>query len=183
MSGYFRRVLDALAGRAAAPPPADEPRRVLDEVDLRARLSALEMDLHERDRQVETMRQEYAALKAAGEHAAAGAGQDQLERLFKKLAGPMSNLSALAELSESGKDVPDGDLVSLFHAVEKELARAGLERVGRCGEDAPFDTAVHQRMSGGAVHAGTPVTVRVPGYRMGGRILIKAMVSAGDGHG
>jgi molecular chaperone GrpE (heat shock protein) len=33
-------------------------------------------------------------------------------------------------------------------------------------------------MSGGAVHAGSPVTVQLPGYRMGERVLMKAMVSA-----
>jgi len=127
------------------------------------------------------MRQEYAALQSAKERAATDTGHDTLERLFKKLAGPMSNLATLAELSEAGKEVPAADLIALVRSIEKELARCGMERVGRPGADAPFDTALHQRMSGGAVHAGTPVTVRVPGYRMGDRILLKAMVSAREG--
>jgi molecular chaperone GrpE (heat shock protein) len=33
-------------------------------------------------------------------------------------------------------------------------------------------------MSGGAVHAGTAVTVQLPGYRLGEKILLKAMVTA-----
>lgn len=183
MSGYWQRLLDALQGRTveAAPAPPLAQQSTAGEAELRARVSALQMDLEDRDRLIQTMRQEYAALQAARDQTAAGAGQEQLERLFKRLAGPMSNLAALAELSDSGKDVPAADLVSLFRTLEKEAARAGMERIGESGTDVPFDTAMHQRMSGGSVHAGTAVTIRMPGYRMGDRILIKAMVSAREG--
>ncbi len=45
------------------------------------------------------------------------------------------------------------------------------------GEEAPFDTRVHQRMSGADVLDGQPVAVRFVGYRLGETILVKAMVS------
>jgi hypothetical protein len=32
-------------------------------------------------------------------------------------------------------------------------------------------------MSGGTVHLGTPIIVRLPGYRMGEKVLMKAMVT------
>ena len=91
----------------------------------------------------------------------------------------MANLATLTAAAEAGQEVEAGDLIHLLRSLEKELHRAGLESIGRVGEQAGFDVACHQRMSGGAVHAGTPVTVQLPGYRLGEKILLKAMVSAG----
>jgi molecular chaperone GrpE (heat shock protein) len=147
------------------------------EAELRAQLASLRMDVEERDQRIEAMQREYAALQVAKEKAAGDGGQEQLERLFKKLAGPLSNLAALADLGKAGREVAAADLLGLFQSLEKELAHAGLTRVGTVGEATSFDTALHQRMSGGTVHAGTQVVVRVPGYRQGEKILLKAMVS------
>ncbi|MFW6163768.1 MAG: nucleotide exchange factor GrpE [Planctomycetota bacterium] len=177
--GYWRRLLEALLGRdpgAGAPaeaPPADEQV-----AEARARAATLEMDLRERDERVERLRAEYEALRAERDRAVGRAGQEQMEQLLKRLAGPLSNLIALAELAEAGQDVEVKDLTSLVRGVEKPLARAGLEAVGKVGEETRFDVAVHQRMSGGAVRGGTPVVVRLPGYRLGDKVLLKAMVSA-----
>jgi len=124
------------------------------------------------------MQREYAALQAARGRAAAGAGREQVERRFKKLACILSNLAVLAGAAEAGRDVASADLLALFHSIEKELNRAGLERIGAPGATSAFDASIHQRMSGGTVSAGTPVVVRAPGYRMGESVLLKAMVSA-----
>jgi molecular chaperone GrpE (heat shock protein) len=159
------------------PGPADEQA-----AEWRARIASLEMDLVERDKRIDEMQSEYAALQAAKERASVGAGQDQLERLFKKLAGPLANLSVLTAMAEMGREVEVGDLVQLIKGLEKELARAGLEPMGKVGEKTVFDVTCHQRMSGGAVREAVPVTVQIPGYRVGEKILIKAMVSAGEDH-
>ena len=95
----------------------------------------------------------------------AEAAQEQLERLFKKLAGPLANLAALSEMSEAGEQVEPADLLSLVRSLEKELHRAGLEPIGRVGEVVPFDVTGHQRMSGGTVRVGMTVTVQLSGYR------------------
>jgi molecular chaperone GrpE (heat shock protein) len=124
------------------------------------------------------MQKEYAHLAAAGQTAAAGAGQEQLQGLFKKLAAPLSNLAALAALCEAGQEVAAADVVTLFRSVEKQLKAAGLEQVGAAGESVPFDVALHQRMSGGMVSAGAAVLIRTPGYRFAGKVLLKAMVTA-----
>lgn len=178
-SGYWKRLWSALRGRAVSPAVAAAP---LDEqlAERQARIAALEMELAERDKQMERMRSEYAALQADKERASAGAGQDQLEKLFKRLVGTLGNLAVLTAMAESGREIEVRDLVQLVKALEKELVRAGLEPVGKVGEKTAFDVACHQRMSGGAVRAGTPVTVQIPGYRMGQKILLKAMVSAGE---
>jgi molecular chaperone GrpE (heat shock protein) len=173
---YWRRLWSALAGREAWTPQPGTPDEQI--AGLRARVASLEMDLAERDRQIAQMRAEYGTLEAAKQTAAAGAGQEELARLFKRLSGTLANLAALTAAAEAGRPVEVGDLVSLFHTLEKDLARAGMETIGTVGQRTEFDVACHQRMSGGAVHPGTPVTVQLPGYRMGDRVLMKALVSA-----
>jgi molecular chaperone GrpE (heat shock protein) len=183
-TGYFRRLWAALRGRdiataavaeAAPAAPADEQLAAA-----RAKAATLEMELRERDQQIETMRREYEALKADKERGVREAGRDEVEKLLKRLTGPLSNLMALVELAEAGQDVQAADLATLVRGMEKELARAGLEPIGKAGGKSTFDVALHQRMSGGAVRDGTPVTVRQPGYRLGQKVLLKAMVSAGE---
>jgi molecular chaperone GrpE (heat shock protein) len=177
MSSYWKNLGTALLGRAGG-------RGVGGAADARSRQASLEMDLREKDEKIEQMKREYGSLEASRERAAAGAGQEQIEKLFRKLAGPLSNLSTLAALAESGKDVTAADMANLVRSVEKILAGAGLEPIGRAGQRAEFDIAAHQRMSGGAVSAGTAVTVRIPGYKLGQKVLQKAMVSAEeDSHG
>jgi len=179
--GYWGRLWAALWGRdvttatGALCPPADEQT-----AECQARVASLEMDLAERDQQIEQMRSEYAALELAKARALAGAGQEQLEKLFKKLAGVLANLMALTAMAEAGREVEVTDLTQLIRGLEKELARAGLEAIGRPGEKTMFETSCHQRMSGGAVQSGIPVTVHLPGYRLGDKVLLKAMVSTRD---
>lgn len=180
--GYFARLFDSLLGRAPAPVSVAENKPVAEaEAELRAQLASLRLDLAERNQRIEAMQREYAVLQSAKDRAAGDSGQEQLERLFKRLAGTLSNLAALADLGKQGREISAADLLSLFEGLEKELAHAGLERVGVTGETTVFDTALHQRMSGGAVHAGTRIVIRVPGYRHGEKILLKAMVSTREG--
>ena len=81
-------------------------------------------------------------------------------------------------MSEAGREVAATDLTQLVRAVEGELIRAGLARIGDVGQRAGFDVALHQRMSGGDVHPGTTVTVQIPGYRFEQKVLMKALVTA-----
>jgi len=45
----------------------------------------------------------------------------------------------------------------------------------------PFDSQIHQRMSGGDVREGVPVKVRFEGYRFRDAVIVKAMVSREGG--
>jgi molecular chaperone GrpE (heat shock protein) len=179
--GYWRRLWAALCGRGAGRDVAagawtgDETA-----AEARAKAATLAMDLRERDEQLAAVRREYDALKADKERGVREAGREELEQLLKRLTGPLSNLMALVDLAEAGEDVERGDLATLARGLEKELVRAGLEPIGKTGAVTTFDVATHQRMSGGDVRAGTPVTVRLPGYRLGEKVLLKAMVSAGE---
>jgi len=175
--GYFARLLAALVGRrpaSDAPAGADGQRYL----ELQARAAALEMDVRDRDERIAQMRSEYDSLQAAKERGEVAARENQLERLFKSLTGPLANLTTLCAMAEAGEQTEGGDLVGLVRSLEKELARAGLAPIGRVGEETAFDVATHQRMSGGAVRPGTPVTVQIPGYRLGDKVLMKALVSA-----
>jgi len=167
---YWAQLWDALTGHtpAAAPPANATP----------ARIAVLEMDLRERDERIAAMRKEYATLETAGQRTAAGAGADQLEQLFKKLAAPLSNLTALAAMSDAGREVTVADLLRLVRSVEKQLANAGLETIGEVGASVPFDLALHQRMSGGSVGPGATVVIETPAYRFRDKVLLKAMVTA-----
>jgi len=174
--GYWQRLWAALRGRDVTGPPKGSDDEQL--AASRAKMASLEMDVRERDERMASMRREYEALKSDKDRGARDAGRDERVRLLKRLAAPLSNLMALAELAEAGQDVQARDLASLARGLEKELVGLGLEPVGKTGERTVFEVALHQRMSGGAVRAGTPVTVRMPGYRMGETVLLKAMVSA-----
>jgi len=176
--GYWARLWAALWGQEVMPSPAAEcPPADEQTAECQARVASLEMDLAEREKQIEQMRSEYAALELAKERALAGAGQEQLEKLFKKLSGSLANLMALTALAEASREVEVTDLIQLIKGLEKELNRAGLEAIGRPGEKTFFQTSCHQRMSGEAVQSGIPVTVHIPGYRLGEKVLLKAMVS------
>lgn len=172
--GFLARCAAALLRRGSGPLPETEAGWL-------ARVASLEMDLRERDERIRKMQAEYGHLEAVRQRAESDAGADALARLFKRLAGPLSNLATLEALARSGRPVQAGDLLSLFEGIVKELRRAGLEQIGNVGEEAGFDTATHQRMSGGTVHQGAPIVVEIPGYRLGEMVLLKAMVRSKEG--
>jgi molecular chaperone GrpE (heat shock protein) len=168
---YITRLIDALLGR-------EQPVPVTTDATVNARVATLEMDLRERDQRIVAMQKEYATLEAQAKRATADAGDEHLGALFKKIAPQLANLATLATLPETGQSLEVGDVLNLFRSVEKQLKAAGLEQVGAAGEHVPFDVALHQRLSGGMVTAGSPVVVRMPGYRYQGKVLLKVMVTA-----
>jgi molecular chaperone GrpE (heat shock protein) len=168
-------LIRALVGREGAV-AAEKPGAA--EAAWRARVAGLEMDLREREERMAAMQKEYSALEAQARAAAQAGGEQQLEQLLRRLVSPLAGLATLAALAEAGRPVEPKDLAAAFRSLEKQLHGAGLEQVGAVGERTAFDTALHQRLSGGAVSAGTRVTVRMPGYRWGQKVLLKAMVTA-----
>ncbi len=146
-------------------------------VDLRNRLAARELDLRERDAELARVREEYDRLRVQAEHDRAGAASAGFDALARRLAPLLSQLATMQALAESERPLRAEDVLRLFAKVEHLLAEAGLARIGAVGEQAAFDTRVHQRMSGADVRDGDPVTLRFVGYRLGETILLKAMVS------
>ena len=99
------------------------------------------------------------------------------ESAIALLIYPLSQLATMQALTANGRPVRADDVLKLFGKLEALLAEAGLVRIGTVGEEVPFDTRVHQRMSGADVREGQPVAVRFVGYRLRDSILCKAMVS------
>lgn len=179
--GYFGRVWAALTGR-----DQEEQAPKAPEGGPEARIASLEMDVRERDERIARMQTEYATLRADSAHATEGARMAEVEVLCKRLSSPLANMLALRALHEAGKSPQVDDLLALVDDLTTEVLKSGLEPIGDMGKSTEFDIALHQRMSGASVHAGAPVIVRLPGFRLGDRILLKAMVStkgAGDGQG
>ncbi len=170
---YFARLVSALLGRETLIAGVEGSN-----ASVQARIALLEMDIKERDKRITEMQKEYANLQVAQEKATAGAGREEIKNLCKRLVGTLSNLDVLVSLEKSGREVAVKDLIELILSLEKELGRIGLEKIGTVGMETGFDPVFYQRMSGGSVRAGIPVVVRIPGYRMGEKILLKAMVTA-----
>jgi molecular chaperone GrpE (heat shock protein) len=166
---YLARLCAALLGRETTAAPASPLSAPLK--------SALELDLRERDERIAAMQREYAQLLQEKERAATEAGGEQMERLFKKLCGPLATLSTLAHAARADQPVEAREIADLVVSVEKALHAFGLEPIGEPGAEMPFEVALHQRMSGGAPHGGEHVRVRLPGFRLGQKVLQKAMVT------
>jgi len=173
---YISRLLRAILGQRE-PVAGNLPANASAE-ELRARIASLQLDLKSRAEQIEQMKREYASVEVARDRAASAGGLEQLEKLLRKLCGPLSNLVVLSAAARAGKDVAAKDMAALVADVEKQLAAAGLQIIGSPGEASAFNVALHQRMSGGDVHSGTPVVVRIPGYKLGEKVLQKALVTA-----
>jgi len=180
-TGYFHRLFAALLGRDVSSGGVDLPD---DPAKLKAIVASLRLDIEERDGRIAAMRGEYEQLEASKAQSTASAGEEELISLMKKLSGPLSNIAVLRAAAAAGEDVQVDDLLRLLASLEKVLSRAGLEGIGHSGEASRFDPVSHQRMSGGSVREGVPVKIEVPGYRLGERVLQKALVSVeGNGDG
>lgn len=176
-TGYFARLIAAVLNRPLDQPPAATAPED-DTAALRAEIGSLKLDVEERDERIATMRKEYEQLQASTAQATDSAGDARLEKVLKRLAGPLSNLACLQSAHRAGEQVEASDFVDLVSTLEKELARVGLVPIGQVADRASFDPSLHQRMSGGAVRDGEEVTIRLPGYRFADKVLSKALVSA-----
>jgi len=142
-----------------------------------ARLAALELDRREREAELGRVRAEYGNLAARAEKDHDSAAAEGFEALARRLAPLLSQLATMQSLQAEGREVRPRDVLTLFGKLERVLGEAGLTRIGAVGEEARFDTRLHQRMSGLDVADGDSVVARFVGYRLGESILLKAMVS------
>jgi molecular chaperone GrpE len=164
-TGLFRRFRSAWRALCAA------------EGSPESRIASLEMDLQERDQKIARLRREFDLQSRQSGQAVADAAAGELERLARRAAPLLSQLSTLQAMADAGREVRPHDLLKLAGKIRQLFVDAGLEPLGRCGEVSPFDTRIHQRLSGGDVREGDPVKVRFEGYRFHDTVVTKAMVS------
>src|SRR5665213_1504623 len=118
--GSLTSVVPAVPVTPAVPvPPPKEPTAF---TNMEARLLALEAELRQRDDQIVAMKREYAQLDTARTQAKALGGTEELEKLFRKICGPLSNLATLMAAVRSGKEVVPSDAADLVDDLGKQLA-------------------------------------------------------------
>ena len=138
---------------------------------------ALRAALLEKERQVETLQAEYKRLQENAASEAAARARESLKDALKRVAPPLSQMSAMRAAAAAGAEVSAADVLKLAQAVETALERAGLQAVGRVGDRTAFSGRLHQRMSGRDVRDGDPVKVEFAGYALGEEVLLRAMVT------
>jgi molecular chaperone GrpE (heat shock protein) len=165
----IQSALAALAGKPTAPPPETGTPE--------ATIAALRLDLDERDRRIAALLKEADSARAGAPAEAESAAAERMNKFLRKLAPLLAQADAMRQFAAEGKALRAEDAFALMAKIEKTMADEGVERIGAAGEETVFDSQLHQRMSGGDVSEGSPVKVRFAGFRQGGRILSKAMVS------
>jgi len=174
---YFSNLGRAFCGQAT-PPPANGD---IAAASLRARTAELELDLRERDKLIQQMKREYAELLGNCERAATDSGNLRIEGILCNLCGPLASLAVLATGIRDGRDVSVADFAGLVDELEQKLGASGLLSLGRPGDLAPLNLAEHQFLGSRAVPTGSVVQIRLPGYRLDGKVLLKAMVTVKEG--
>ncbi len=172
------------AGSGTFPEREDVPQaEVVEETDINAKISGMRLDLEARDQEIATLRKEYDMLQSQMEADDSQAGRKTLEELLKGLTPLLSQLATLRTMFEnSDGGITVSDFLKLLDKITKVLQAAGLEPIGRVGEEPTFDSRIHQRMSGGWLQEDDVVRVRFVGYGFKGTVLKKAMVSKRDNH-
>jgi len=148
--------------------------------DPRAQLAAVELDLRERDAELDRLRAEYDRLARASERARAEATEAGVAALAGRLARPLSQLATMQALCEAGREVRVGDVLKLAKGVEAALLENGVRRVGGLGEQVAFDPRLHQPLTQVELQPGLAVRIRFHGYRLGETVLLRAQVSPHD---
>lgn len=143
------------------------------EADASGELGDLQQQLAERTSDVQRVQADYANYRRRVERDRNVARDLATARLLTDLLPVLDDIGRAAEHGELL-----GGFKSVADALEATLTKAGLVRYGEAGE--PFDPTVHEALTHGhsaQVSEPTCVTVLMPGYRMGERILRPARVA------
>ncbi len=145
--------------------------------DVERELARLRLDLRARDEEIARLRAEYARRDDRAGAETAAAGREAVGAMIEAAAPVLSQLATLRQMGAGGREVRAADALKLAGKLEEALRGAGLDPIGEPGAETEFDPTLHQRMSGGDVKDGDRVRVRFIGYRYGGEVRLKALVS------
>ncbi len=140
-------------------------------------------DLHkqidQRDRQVEKLREEYAALEARRESEGKISVRSERLALFKQLQPVATQLPTLRVAVENGADLKARDVLDVIAPLDQMLVDLGFERIGAAGATLAFDPQRHKPVGRGArsVSPDDTVRVRYVGYMYGDEVICKAEVT------
>ena len=155
------------------PPQGDEAL-----LESRASASRWRLAAEESAHAVAALRREMEAERAQRIDAEAAALSARLEGPLSDAAGTLGQLALQARLIEEGKPVTSRDVMALTQNLSRAFAALGLNPAAAVGDAVTFDPALHQPLGGAAPTPGSAVTIRLPGYRLGGRLLRKSFIEA-----
>lgn len=151
---------------------------------LRQQLQSARLELEARERALRALTGELEMLRARqGEQVRESAGA-QLEAVLRDAAAPAVQFVTQAYLLEQqGKPVQARDILNVARRLLRALEKHGLTIEGQPGDVVAFDPDRHSLLSAeSGATAGQPVTVRVPGASLGGKLLARAAVEPGEEH-
>ncbi len=173
---YHMPILDRIidAWLALIGKPSAEVRAAADEIaSLNSDVARLNLDLRDAQETVSALREKLSELESH----ASQCSSDGLEGLFGKLAAPLSQMRLQDSLIATGKEVSGASVMALARQLMNAIESAGLEPIGACGEEIPFDSERCGPLSAyRSFSPGEPVVVRFIGYQYNGRVVRKALV-------
>lgn len=145
--------------------------------DLNFKILCLEKEIEEKNQTINQMRKEYNRLIEEIKAVKTKREGDFAGNILSSIANRLSILVVLAYAIKNGAQTNANEIAEQVLGLEKELMDCGLEPIGRPGETVQYDVAIHQPMGNQLFEQGEKVIIRIPGYRVEKRILIKAYVS------
>jgi molecular chaperone GrpE len=141
----------------------------------------LRLELEERERQLELLKNEVARLRVSAQELTEAARSAQMERLLAESAAPVAQIMTQAYLLEvQGRPLQTRDLLAVTRRLVQVLEEQGMQVVGKIGEIQPFDPDRHEPMASGlSIEPGTPVTIRFVGIAYRDHLLKKMGVERG----
>ena len=168
MSNWFKQLFGPRQEEAAPPEP----------LALQNELQSLRVEMEERQRTIEHLRQEVERLRSREAQMVEETTNTRLEGLVSDLAGPAAQILTQADLLENqGKPVQARDVIAVARRMLRALERQGVSFEGTIGQQVAFDPNRHTPIgSNGTPQAGQMVTLRFSGVVYRGRIIHKGVV-------
>jgi molecular chaperone GrpE (heat shock protein) len=169
---FFTRLRNAW-GALTGKPSEESLSMAPDVASVKRELAEIQLDLMDARKLLSVQRSTIDELRASLD-----SGIDHnLERLFREIATPLSQLRMQEALLESGTQVSGASVMALARQVAERVERSGLEPIGSFGETVDFDPQSCEPLSAdSSLSWGEEVVIRFIGYRYGGRVVRKAMV-------
>lgn len=137
-------------------------------------IAGLRIELAECKEEIFRLRKEYALqMEQSGARIDSVAGE-AVESLLVQFAEPLATLSAMQVRHLEKGDLNPDDVFKVAASFENILAGRGLQKIGRVGEEQPYEPKLHHMLDATLPHHGQPVRIRFPGFRFRGKLIAKA---------
>ncbi|MBX9568395.1 MAG: hypothetical protein K2X77_05840 [Candidatus Obscuribacterales bacterium] len=146
---------------------------------LESSVQSLTLDLSEKERQIQILREEIARIESKRESTIESVVSTHLESFIADVAPAIAQIVTQEHLlNVEAKPIQAKDITTVAMRLVRSLEEKGMKLDGAIGEQVAFDSNKHDLVSMGesATEEGANVTVRMPGVIYQGRILKKIAV-------